>query len=86
MWVGERPKTPRTEDDVPQIIADLRKFEELRPKMLFASLGKIVLNPREVIKRPRTYLEEMRDKIIKLHSEGKSSDQIRDELLGERVY
>jgi len=82
IWVGEHPKTARTEENVPQIIADLRKFEELRPKIMFASLGKIVPEPAEVIKRTRTYLEETRDTILELHSEGKSSEQIRDELFG----
>jgi len=82
IWVGERPKTARTEEDVPQIIADLRKFEELRPKVMFASLGKVVPNPLDTIKRTRAYLEEARDRIIKLHSQGRSSEQIRDELFG----
>lgn len=82
IWVGERPKTARAEEDVHQLIADLRKFEEFRPKIMFASLGKVVTNPREVIKRTRAYLEETRDEIRRLHSEGKSPEQIRDELFG----
>jgi glyoxylase-like metal-dependent hydrolase (beta-lactamase superfamily II) len=82
IWVGERPKTARTEEDLPQIIMDLRKFEELRPKIMFASLGKIVPNPHDVIRSTRIYLDETRSKILRLHSEGKSSEQIRDELFG----
>jgi glyoxylase-like metal-dependent hydrolase (beta-lactamase superfamily II) len=82
IWVGERPKTARAEEDVHQLIADLRKFEELRPNTMFASLGKVVTNPREVIKRTRAYLEDTRDEVRGLHSEGKSPDQIRDELFG----
>ena len=50
IWVGERPKTARTEENMHQLIADLRKFEELRPKIMFASLGKVVPSAREVIK------------------------------------
>jgi glyoxylase-like metal-dependent hydrolase (beta-lactamase superfamily II) len=82
IWVGEHPKTARTEENAHQLIADLGKFEELRPKIMFASLGKVVRNPGSVIQRTREYLEETRDKILQLHSEGKSSEQIRDELFG----
>lgn len=82
IWVGERPKTARTEENEHQLIIDLENFEKLRPSVMFASLGKVVLNPSEVIKRTRLYLEEIRDKILELHSMGKSSEQIRDELFG----
>jgi len=82
IWVGERPKTARVEEDVHQLISDLGKFEELRPKIMFASLGKIVSEPQQVIRRTRVYLEETRDEIRRLHSEGKSSEQILTELFG----
>jgi len=82
IWVGERPKTARAEEDLHQIIADLRKFEELNPKIMFASLGKIVPNPLDIIRKTRAYLEETRDRIIELHTQGRSSEQIRDELYG----
>jgi glyoxylase-like metal-dependent hydrolase (beta-lactamase superfamily II) len=82
IWVGERPKTARVEEDVHQLISDLRKFEELRPKIMFASLGKAVTEPQDVIKRTRVYLEETRDEIHRLHSEGKSSERILQELFG----
>lgn len=82
IWVGERPKTARTEENEHQLITDLEKFEKLRPNVMLASLGKVILNPTEVIKRTRLYLEETRDKILALHSAGKSSEQIRDELFG----
>jgi glyoxylase-like metal-dependent hydrolase (beta-lactamase superfamily II) len=82
IWVGERPKTARVEEDVHQLISDLRKFEELRPKIMFASLGKAVHEPQDVINRTRVYLEETRDEICRLHSEGMSSEQILEELFG----
>jgi ribonuclease/clavin/mitogillin len=82
IWVGERPKTARVEEDVHQLISDLRKFEDLRPKTMFASLGKVVPEPQQVIKRTRVYLEETRDEIRRLHSEGKPSEQILTELFG----
>jgi len=82
IWVGERPKTARAEEDVHQLISDLRKFEELGPKIMFASLGKAVDEPQQVIRRTRVYLEETRDEIRRLHSEGKSSEQILEELFG----
>ena len=81
-WVGERPKTARAEENVYQLIADLRKFEELKPKMMFASLGKAVAEPQKVIERTRVYLEETRDEVRRLHSEGKSSERILEELFG----
>jgi len=80
IWVGERPKTARVEEDVHQLISDLRKFEELKPKIMFASLGKVVAEPQQVIERTRVYLEETRDEIRRLHSKGKSSEQILEEL------
>jgi glyoxylase-like metal-dependent hydrolase (beta-lactamase superfamily II) len=82
IWVGERPKVARAEEDVNQLISDLRKFEELKPKIMFASLGKVVPEPQQVIKRTRIYLEETRDEIRRLHSEGKPSEQILAELFG----
>jgi glyoxylase-like metal-dependent hydrolase (beta-lactamase superfamily II) len=82
IWVGERPKTARVEEDVHQLISDLRKFEELRPKIMLASLGKVVSEPQQVIRRTRVYLEETRDEVRRLHSEGKSSEQILEELFG----
>jgi glyoxylase-like metal-dependent hydrolase (beta-lactamase superfamily II) len=82
IWVGERPKVARAEEDVNELISDLRKFEDLKPKIMFASLGKVVPEPRQVIKRTRAYLEETRDEIHRLYSEGKSSEQILTELFG----
>jgi glyoxylase-like metal-dependent hydrolase (beta-lactamase superfamily II) len=82
IWVGEQPKTARAEEDVYQLISDLKKFEELRPKIMFASLGKAVAEPQQVIRRTRVYLEETRNEIRRLHSEGKSSEQILEELFG----
>jgi glyoxylase-like metal-dependent hydrolase (beta-lactamase superfamily II) len=80
--VGERPKTARAEENVHQLISDLRKFEEIKPKVMFASLGKGVAEPQKVIERTRAYLEETRDEVRRLHSEGKSSEQILEELFG----
>ena len=82
IWVGERPKTARTEEDVHELISDLRKFEELRPKIMFASLGKVVPDPQEIIRRTRAYMEETRDNIRRLHTEGKSTEQILETLFG----
>jgi len=82
IWVGERPKVARVEEDVSELISDLRKFEDLKPKIMFASLGKVVPEPQHVIKRTRAYLEETRNEIRRLHSEGKSSEQILAELFG----
>lgn len=82
IWVGERPKVARAEEDANQLISDLRKFEELKPGIMFASLGKVVPEPQQVIRRTREYLEETRDEIRRLHSEGKSSEQILNELFG----
>jgi glyoxylase-like metal-dependent hydrolase (beta-lactamase superfamily II) len=82
IWVGEHPKVARVEENVNQLISDLRKFEELKPKIMFASLGKVVPEPQQIIKRTRAYLEETRDEVCRLHSEGKSSDQILTELFG----
>ena len=81
-WVGERPKTARAEENVHELVSDLKKFEELRPKIMFASLGKVVRDPQPVIRRTRTYLEETRDKIHNLHAEGKSTEQILEALFG----
>jgi len=82
IWVGERPKTARAEEDAHQLVSDLRKFEELKPEIMFASLGKAVAEPQQVIRRTRVYLEETRNEIRRLHSEGKSSEQILEELFG----
>ena len=82
IWVGERPKTARVEEDVHQLISDLRKIEELRPKIMFASLGKVVPDPQEIIRRTRAYMEETRDNIRRLHTEGKSTEQILETLFG----
>jgi glyoxylase-like metal-dependent hydrolase (beta-lactamase superfamily II) len=82
IWVGERPKTARAEENVHQLISDLRKLEELKPEIMFASLGKAVAEPQKVIERTRVYLEETRDEVRRLDSEGKSSEQILMELFG----
>jgi len=82
IWVGERPKTARAEENVHQLISDLRKFEEIKPKMMFASLGKAVAEPQKVIETTRKYLEETRDEVLRLRSEGKSSEQILEKLFG----
>ena len=82
IWVGERPKTARAEEDVHELISDLRRFEELRPNIMFASLGKVVLEPQQVIRKTREYLEATRDKIRDLHAEGKSTEQILETLFG----
>jgi hypothetical protein len=81
-WVGEHPKAARAEENLTRLISDLMEFEALRPKILFASLGKVVPNPQQVIRNTREYLEEMRDKILSLHAGGKSTQQIMETLFG----
>lgn len=81
-WVGDRPKVARVEENLHQLISDLEKLEELEPKMMFASLGKAVSEPKQAIRRTRAYLEETRDEIHRLNSEGKSSEQILEKLFG----
>lgn len=85
-YVGGRDRAIRTDYDIWQIIASLKKLAALDLKTLFSGSGSIYENPRPELTRKISYLEELGDKVLRLHDKGWSRKAIRRYLLGREGY
>jgi glyoxylase-like metal-dependent hydrolase (beta-lactamase superfamily II) len=84
IFVGERPKVIRPEDDIAQTIRDLEKLIDLGTDrlVLFTSIGRIVEDGREKLQACVDYFQRLSREAKALKEEGLSIPEIRDKLLG----
>jgi hypothetical protein len=69
-------------NDVRQITADLKKVKNLNPRFLFPAPGKVLTEPVPVLEQSIKYLEELEQKVMKLHDKGLSPDEIMKQIFG----
>lgn len=84
LFVSERPKVLRPEEDLSGYISSMRKLLELETErlILFTSIGKIIEDGRRALRSCIDYFESLSRKAQELQKRGLSSAAIRDELLG----
>jgi len=84
LFVDERPKVIRSDEDVQQIIKSMQRLMELpsRELVLFTSVRKIVEGGKKALKTCIEYLRDISDQAKKLEREGHSIKDIVRVLLG----
>lgn len=84
LFVGTRPNVARPEENQWQIIASLKKVKALMPRALFPAArgSRIVTDPVPVLEQTIRYLEDLGQKVIKLHDEGLSPAEITKQIFG----
>jgi glyoxylase-like metal-dependent hydrolase (beta-lactamase superfamily II) len=82
LFTGTHPNAVRPQDDVWQIIADLKKIRDLKPKVLFPAPGKVVEQPVPVLEQTIRYLEDLGQKVMELHDKGLSPAEIVQQIFG----
>ena len=85
LFVGTRPNALRPQDDIWQIIADLKKIKDLTPQVLFPAPGKVIAEPVPVLEQTIRYLEDLGQKVMKLHDKGLSPAEIMKQIFGNEA-
>jgi glyoxylase-like metal-dependent hydrolase (beta-lactamase superfamily II) len=85
LFVGTRPIAVRPQDDVWQIIADLKNIKDLTPKVLFPGPGKVIAEPIPVLEEAIQYLEDLGQKVTELHKKGLSPSEIVQQIFGSET-
>lgn len=84
LFVSERPRVIRPEENLREIIRSMNRLLDLSTKklILFASNGKIVDDGRNALESCIQYLREMAKKARNLNEQGLSVNEIVQELFG----
>jgi glyoxylase-like metal-dependent hydrolase (beta-lactamase superfamily II) len=82
LFAGTRPKAIRPMNDIRQIIADLKKVKDLKPRFLFPAPVKVIAEPVPVLQQSIKYLEELGQKVMELHDKGLSPNEIAERIFG----
>jgi len=85
LFVGTRPNVARPQDDIWQIIADLKRVTDLKPRFLFPAPGKVITEPVPVLEQTVRYLVELGQKVIELHDRGLSPEEIVKQIFGNEA-
>lgn len=80
LYVTTAPVVCRPNDDMRQIIADLKMIRALNPQIVFPAPTHIVLAPCEKLDRLIGYLQELEIQIGSLYSQGLSVEQIKQRI------
>ncbi len=86
LYVNTKPIVCRPNDDMRQIIDDIRKVRSLHPDIMFPAPTHVVKNPLEKLDVLISYLEDIGGRIETLYHSGMSPDDIRKELFGEEGF
>lgn len=86
LYVTTRPVVCRPNDDLKQILADLKILRSLNPGILFPAPTHVVAQPMEKLNLLIAYLEEIGGRINDLSDQGMSPDAIRKEVFGEEGF
>lgn len=82
LFVGGEDRALRSESDIWQIIASLRRVAELNLLLLFPGSARVRENPRSEITAKIAYLEALGRKVIDLNSRGARVEDIVRKLCG----
>jgi glyoxylase-like metal-dependent hydrolase (beta-lactamase superfamily II) len=85
LFVGTRPNVIRPQDDIHQIITDLKKVKSLNPRLLFPAPGKVVTDPVPALGQTIKYLEELGQKVSELSGKGLAPIEIVKQIFGHEA-
>jgi len=86
LYVTTKPVVCRPNDDMRQVISDLKKLQALNPHIIFPAPTHVVKDPAEKLDRLIAYLEELGARVEELYNNGMSIEQIRQEVFGEEGF
>lgn len=84
-YIGGVDKALQAGSDIYSIISSLKRLSALSAKRLFQGSGTVRDDPQEAIEKKTKYLEELGEKVWRLHGQGLSPKEIRDRLLGREL-
>lgn len=82
LFIKERLKYLREDEDIHSIIDSLKRLLELRPKKMFCSFSGLIGNPEEALKRKISNLETLQFRVEEGIKQGLSPQEIRTRILG----
>lgn len=82
LYVTTKPVVCRPNDDMWQVIADLKKIEALNARIIFPAPTHVVKDPTHKLEALITYLEGLGSRIEGLYNNGMGIEQIRQEVFG----
>lgn len=84
LFVSEKPKVIRPEEDIAEIIRSMKKLIELPYNFtMFPSVGGVVLNGKEAMSNCVEYLSDLHQRSKQLAREGLTPPEIRDSIFGK---
>jgi ribonuclease/clavin/mitogillin len=83
LYVATKPVLCRPNDDMWQIIADLKTVQALNPRVIFPAPTHVVKDPAQKLSTLINYLEELGKRVESLYDKGTELEQIRQEVFGE---
>lgn len=86
LYVGGKDRALGEGYDIWQIIASLKRIAQLPLTKLYPGCARVRDNPGETIAKKIKYLEEMGNKVLELHRQGKSEKAIVRSLLGAPMW
>ncbi|MFN8475796.1 MAG: MBL fold metallo-hydrolase [Anaerolineae bacterium] len=82
LYLHERAKYIRTDEDLAALIESLRRIADLEPRVLFCAHAGVVEQPREAIARKLAYWEELRIQASSLEEQGETLPQVSAAVMG----
>ena len=83
LFLGTRPSTSRPMEDNWQTVEDLKQIRELDANVIFSSSGLVLTNPNQRLEKVITALEDMGNRIQRLHEKGMTPHRIVEEIFGK---
>ncbi len=82
LFIAERAKYLRADEDVRLLLDSLRRVLELDFRVMFCSHAGMIPDGRAALRRKLEYWEEMQDRVCRLSRAGHPPELIRDWVLG----
>jgi ribonuclease/clavin/mitogillin len=86
LYVTTKPVVCRPNDDMWQVIADLKKIEALNARIIFPAPTHVVKDPAQKLGTLITYLEGLGARVEDLYNNGMGIEQVRQEVFGEEGF
>jgi len=86
LYIHERVRYLRADEDALGILASLRRALELEPELLICAHAGVIEDAAGALQRKIAFMEELRQEAQERHGRGLSPERIRDELLGREGW
>jgi ribonuclease/clavin/mitogillin len=83
LYVSTKPVVCRPNDDMWQVITDLKKIEALNALIMFPAPTHVVKNPAQKLSTLIAYLEGLGTRVEELYNKGMELEHIRQEVFGQ---